>query len=75
MIVPPNSSFYYCQFENGDSDMDSGTIIGLTSYHPGGANVCFLDGSVHFIKNSIAYNIIWGLGSRNQGEVISSDSY
>ena len=39
MIVPPNSTFYYCQFENGDSDMDSGTIIGLTSFHPGGANV------------------------------------
>jgi prepilin-type processing-associated H-X9-DG protein len=75
MIVPPNSSFYYCQFETGDGDMDSGTIIGLTSYHPGGANVCMLDGSVHFIKNSTAYNVLWYLGSKSQGEVLSSDSY
>ena len=67
MIVPPNSPYPYCQFENGDCDMDSGTIIGLTSYHPGGANVCMLDGSVHFLKNSVAYNVIWYLGSQGSG--------
>ena len=27
------------------------------------------------IKNSIAMNIWWGLGTRNGGEVISADSY
>ena len=75
MIVPPNSPYPYCQFETGDSDTDSGTIIGLTSYHSGGANACMLDGSVRFLKNSVAYNVIWSLGSRNQGEVLSSDSY
>jgi prepilin-type N-terminal cleavage/methylation domain-containing protein/prepilin-type processing-associated H-X9-DG protein len=75
MIVPPNSPYPYCQFENGDGDLDSGTIIGLTSYHPGGANACFLDGSVRFIKNSVSYNTIWSIGSINQGEVVSSDSY
>jgi prepilin-type N-terminal cleavage/methylation domain-containing protein/prepilin-type processing-associated H-X9-DG protein len=75
MTVPPNAPYYYCQFETGDGDMDSGTIIWPTSFHPGGANVCFLDGSVHFLKNSTAYNIMWFLGSRNQNEVISSDSY
>jgi prepilin-type N-terminal cleavage/methylation domain-containing protein/prepilin-type processing-associated H-X9-DG protein len=45
------------------------------SNHPGGVNVAFADGSVHFIKNSIAPNTWWGLGSRNLGEVISSDQY
>jgi prepilin-type processing-associated H-X9-DG protein len=50
-------------------------IITATSAHPGGVNVCFLDGSVHFIKENIAPNIWWALGSRNQGEVLSSDSY
>ena len=75
MIVPPNSPYPYCQFENGDGDLDSGTIIGLTSYHPGGANVCMLDGSVRFIKDSVAYNTIWAIGSQSQGEVLSSDSY
>jgi len=75
MIVPPNSPYPYCQFENGDGDMDSGTIIGLTSYHPGGANIGMLDGSVRFLKNSVAYTTIWALGSEGQGEVLSSDSY
>jgi prepilin-type N-terminal cleavage/methylation domain-containing protein/prepilin-type processing-associated H-X9-DG protein len=46
-----------------------------SSNHPGGVNVAFADGSVHFIKNSVAPNTWWALGSRNLGEVISSDQY
>ncbi len=46
-----------------------------SSQHPGGVNVAFADGSVHFIKNTIAPNTWWALGSRNGGEVISSDAY
>jgi prepilin-type N-terminal cleavage/methylation domain-containing protein/prepilin-type processing-associated H-X9-DG protein len=46
-----------------------------TSNHPGGVNVCFADGSVHFVKDSVAVNTWWALGTRNQGEVLSSDSY
>jgi prepilin-type N-terminal cleavage/methylation domain-containing protein/prepilin-type processing-associated H-X9-DG protein len=45
------------------------------SLHPGGVNVGFADGSVHFIKNSIAANTWWALGSRGNGEVISADQY
>jgi prepilin-type N-terminal cleavage/methylation domain-containing protein/prepilin-type processing-associated H-X9-DG protein len=45
------------------------------SMHPGGVNVCFSDGSVHFIKSSIAPQAWWGLGTRNGGEVLSSDQY
>ena len=33
------------------------------------------DGSVKFMKNSIAYNIWMALGTRANGEVISSDAY
>jgi len=46
-----------------------------TSNHPGGVNVCFSDGSVKFIKDSVGLQPWWALGSRNQGEVISADSY
>jgi hypothetical protein len=35
----------------------------------------FPDGSVHFLKNSVSMQIVWALGSRAHGEVISSDSY
>jgi prepilin-type N-terminal cleavage/methylation domain-containing protein/prepilin-type processing-associated H-X9-DG protein len=49
--------------------------ITATSNHPGGVNVAFCDGSVHFVKDSISPQIWWGLGTRNQGEIVSSDSY
>jgi prepilin-type N-terminal cleavage/methylation domain-containing protein/prepilin-type processing-associated H-X9-DG protein len=49
--------------------------IPARSFHPGGVNVGFADGSVHFIKNSINL-ITWrALGTRAGGEVLSSDSY
>jgi prepilin-type N-terminal cleavage/methylation domain-containing protein/prepilin-type processing-associated H-X9-DG protein len=48
---------------------------GFSSYHPGGANMLFADGSVHFLKKSINLVTYNALGSRNGGEVISSDAY
>jgi prepilin-type N-terminal cleavage/methylation domain-containing protein/prepilin-type processing-associated H-X9-DG protein len=45
------------------------------SYHPAGVNALFCDGSVHFVKSSIA-GITWrALGTIAGGEVISSDQY
>ncbi|APW59562.1 DUF1559 domain-containing protein [Paludisphaera borealis] len=46
-----------------------------SSNHPGGVNIGFSDGSVKFIKNTVSYQAWWGLGTRNGGEVLSSDSY
>jgi prepilin-type N-terminal cleavage/methylation domain-containing protein/prepilin-type processing-associated H-X9-DG protein len=45
------------------------------SFHPGGVNEAYADGSVKFIKNSVNPQAWWGLGSRNQGEVISADAF
>jgi prepilin-type N-terminal cleavage/methylation domain-containing protein/prepilin-type processing-associated H-X9-DG protein len=75
VVVPPNSAYPYCQFWDTNGDWDSAGICGLTSFHSGGANVCFTDGSVRFIKDSIAWNVLWSLGSRDQGETVSSDQY
>jgi prepilin-type processing-associated H-X9-DG protein len=45
------------------------------SYHPGGVNVLFGDGSVHFIKSTIN-GITWrALGTISGSEVISYDAY
>jgi len=45
------------------------------SRHPGGANMLFADGSVHFLKSSIN-PITWqALATRAFGEVISADAY
>jgi prepilin-type processing-associated H-X9-DG protein len=49
--------------------------IGFRSRHPGGANFLAGDGSVKFLKDTIARAIYRGLGTRAGGEVISSDSY
>ncbi|WP_337177400.1 DUF1559 domain-containing protein [Paludisphaera sp.] len=46
-----------------------------SSNHAGGVNVALADGSVRFVKDSIGLPVWWALGSRNGGEVISSDSY
>jgi prepilin-type processing-associated H-X9-DG protein len=50
-------------------------IEGLGSFHPGGFNALFGDGSVRFLKTSVASETINGLATRNGGEVIGADSY
>jgi prepilin-type N-terminal cleavage/methylation domain-containing protein/prepilin-type processing-associated H-X9-DG protein len=51
------------------------TNTGFKSKHPGGANFLFVDGSVHFLKSTIAMPTYCALGSRAAGEVISADQY
>jgi prepilin-type N-terminal cleavage/methylation domain-containing protein/prepilin-type processing-associated H-X9-DG protein len=50
-------------------------IITATSNHPGGVNVCFCDGSVRFVKDTVNVQTWWSIGTRNQAEVVSSDQY
>ncbi len=47
----------------------------LFSYHPGGINCLFGDGSVHFIKDSINIVTLRSLVTLKGGEVVSSDAY
>ncbi len=51
------------------------TMITATSDHPGGVNVCMTDGSVHFVKDTVAPTVWWALGTRNGKEVISADQW
>jgi prepilin-type N-terminal cleavage/methylation domain-containing protein/prepilin-type processing-associated H-X9-DG protein len=49
--------------------------ITATSNHPGGVNVALCDGSVRFVKDTVGIPVWWALGTRNLGEIISSDQY
>ena len=46
-----------------------------TSAHPGGVNTLLCDGSVKFVKDSVALATWRALGSRAGGEVVSADAY
>ena len=46
----------------------------IFSEHPGGANLLMADGSVHFLSEDVAAQVIRSLCSRNGGEVIDDDA-
>jgi prepilin-type N-terminal cleavage/methylation domain-containing protein/prepilin-type processing-associated H-X9-DG protein len=74
MLQPPNSIYPHCS-AGAPGTFDAPGMFNLGSYHSGGANVLMCDGSVKFLKDSTSQPIVWALGSRANGEVISADSY
>jgi len=74
-LLAPNPNYPNCRTCSWMGDWDCPGMYGLSSFHPGGGNIAMADGSVRFLKSSTAMNIVWGLGSMNGGEVISSDAY
>ncbi len=72
---PPNAMSCAAADETNETYGGYAGSIPPTSNHPGGVNVCFADGSVKFIKDTIALSTWWGLGTRNGREVIDSSSY
>ena len=47
----------------------------IYSFHTGGANGLFADGSVHFLKETLSVPIVAALVTRAGGEILSADSY
>jgi prepilin-type N-terminal cleavage/methylation domain-containing protein/prepilin-type processing-associated H-X9-DG protein len=76
VMLPPNPKTPNCDSSTVASNtLQNPGLYGLSSYHSGGANILMLDGSVKFLKDSTAMQTVWALGSINQGEVFSSDSF
>jgi prepilin-type processing-associated H-X9-DG protein len=80
--TPNRRSCYWTNvnsFPPTSSDQDyagaTQTMVAASSYHPGGVNVLFMDGSVHFIKNSVSFQAWYAIATPGMGEVVSSDSY
>jgi prepilin-type processing-associated H-X9-DG protein len=74
MLVAPNPKTPNCNVASSDAVNQPG-VYGLSSYHAGGANVLFADGSVRFLKDSTPSPVVWALGSRAAGEIIAVDEY
>jgi prepilin-type processing-associated H-X9-DG protein len=87
--LAPCLTLAHCHLLNTNADTDGG-LDDPSSFHPGGSNLLFGDGSVHFYRNilgdagvnadgSTRYTpsslIFQALGTRAGGEVVSSDSY
>jgi prepilin-type processing-associated H-X9-DG protein len=45
------------------------------SFHPGGANAVFADGSVHFLRAGMSLQALAALVTRAGGEVIPADAF
>jgi prepilin-type N-terminal cleavage/methylation domain-containing protein/prepilin-type processing-associated H-X9-DG protein len=77
-VVTPNSQQYKwnsCRDQCAGCGPDDSLFSNAQSNHPGGVNVLFGDGSVHFVKDSINPQTWMALGTRANQEVISANSY
>jgi prepilin-type N-terminal cleavage/methylation domain-containing protein/prepilin-type processing-associated H-X9-DG protein len=75
VILAPNPKYSNCTVNTVGGGLQFPGAITLSSYHAGGCNVLMCDGSVKFLKDSTNLNTVWAIGSINQGEVVSADSY
>lgn len=62
--VPSGCSSYQCQDDR---------LKSWGSGHPGGANLCMVDGSARFVSDSISQVLLAAISTRNKGETLSED--
>jgi prepilin-type N-terminal cleavage/methylation domain-containing protein/prepilin-type processing-associated H-X9-DG protein len=74
-MLAPNPNIPNCRTCTWNGDWDCPGMYGLSSYHPGGGNIAMADGSVRFLKSSTSMNVVWNLGTKAGGEIVSSDQY
>ncbi len=72
---PMRSTSPYAATDPTIAGNNAGANDEIFSYHPGGANVLFGDGSVRFLKDTVNPLVLRGLVTLKGGEVISSDAY
>lgn len=57
------------------SEIETGGIEDLNSFHPGGINATLGDGSTHFVSIDIAFDVYQALSTRSGGEVVSVSDF
>jgi prepilin-type processing-associated H-X9-DG protein len=68
-VMPPNT--WNCS----DGNVNDIGAFTPSSRHSGGVNVLMCDGSVRFVKSTVAAVTWWALGTRAGNETVSADSY
>jgi prepilin-type N-terminal cleavage/methylation domain-containing protein/prepilin-type processing-associated H-X9-DG protein len=59
----------------GDVTFFIAAHVTARSYHDGGVNVCFADGSVRFVSDAISLATWAALGTRSGGEIVNSGDF
>ena len=72
---PMNEGYPYPTAPFVSQGNNAGANDEIFSYHPGGANALFGDGSVKFLKESVNLVVLRSLVTLRGGEVVSSDQY
>lgn len=73
---PNGRPSHYRKGKLGSSDsLDDPDAWHFWSFHPGGSNFLFVDGSVRFLKYTIGRDVLSRLATRRGGEVVSHDEY
>jgi prepilin-type processing-associated H-X9-DG protein len=73
-IMTPNQKA--CVFEGEVQPVEySAVCVGASSFHPGGVNVGFLDGSVRFVRDGVEPRAWWALATKAGGEIIDTGSF
>ncbi|WP_165235655.1 DUF1559 domain-containing protein [Aquisphaera insulae] len=65
------STHFWWTVASKDQPINQTNATGIFSFHPGGANAAFGDGSVRFLKTTTRADVLNAIGTRAGGEVVS----
>jgi prepilin-type processing-associated H-X9-DG protein len=64
------------QFGTGPCVMNCNNLQGdIYSFHTSGANICFADGSVRFVRESITIDVLTAMVTKTSGEIVDIEKY
>lgn len=80
-VVQPASNeikWSACRFSCQDCGRNSSAhsnIVNASSFHSGGANALLGDGSVKFVKSSVAATVWWAMGTKAGSEILGAEAH
>jgi prepilin-type N-terminal cleavage/methylation domain-containing protein/prepilin-type processing-associated H-X9-DG protein len=66
---------YCCEYSDQNVDWRATiTLQNASSMHPGGVNVCFMDGSIRFVKSSVNWQPWYAIATPDGNEALAADA-